>query len=407
MVDLVYNWLVLPLLQISIGIAQLVSPKLRERKRNLSLPSKTSTGQPSHPRLLFHAASMGELEQVIPLMNEIKKRWPMAHVTYSCTSPSGFHHARRQACIDQVVYLPIDTKQNAQRFISALQPDVVIINRYDVWPNTMRVASSHCPVLLINATHPSVADSPLLTSWVRDFYSLFSEIVAVSENDAGKLAQLTGKAINSLPDTRIDRVLERIQKPDSSVEYLRADTCITIVVGSSWPEDEELFVDFVKETGNDTIRLIIVPHEPTEQALQRIEQLLPCTRLSMASGDTSGHILVDSVGKLLALYSIADAAFVGGGFGAGVHSTTEAAAYGIPVACGPRIQRSRDATMLQQVGLVTSVSTCAELHKWAYEQVLDADARQRTRIVANDVFTQRSGSTIRYADIITRYIGQC
>jgi len=141
------------------------------------------------------------------------------------------------------------------------------------------------------------------------------------------------------------------------------------------------------------LRMIIVPHEPTEYALRRIESLIPCTRWSNTTPETGGHLLVDKMGLLLSLYTIGDAAFVGGGFGGGVHSVTEAAGCGLPTACGPRIERSRDAEALQDSGVLNVVRDSGEMRQWLNRIVLDTEARSRMSTDVRQFMSERTGSS--------------
>ncbi len=400
MVSILYNALILPLLRMALWAGRALSPKLRLRsgaeKEALRRAAQTS----GKPRILFHASSMGELEQVIPIMHELKRRMPNSCIILSCSSPSGYNHALRQPCIDAALYLPVDTRRNARRFIEATSPDVFVINRYDVWPNVVKTAVSRCRVLLINATYPSVADSPLLRKWVKKFYRKISSITAVSDSDATKLSALCDRPIHHIPDTRVDRVLERIASADATTDILRSTGRPTLLLGSTWPEDEDLLFATLLKIDASRLRLIIVPHEPTEQALKRIEQHVSCQRLSRIQPPYDGNVLVDSVGHLLSLYRLADAAYVGGGFGAGVHSTTEPVGYGLPVACGPHIARSRDAQEYHRSVLLSIVSTSAELSSWIQTTVLDRSAREAASLQSKHYLAQRTGSAHVYAEMI-------
>jgi len=404
MVNFLYNALILPMLQVGLLVGQAVSPKLRSRRADDRLSYSKNSIQQGSPRILLHASSMGELEQILPLISILKRDLPSSCIMVSCSSPSGYQHAVRQPVIDESLYAPVDTNRNVRKFLNRTQPDIVVINRYDVWPNFVKQASAQCPIVLVNATCPSVADSPLLHSWVREFYSMLTLITAVTARDAERLRNLTGKEVVHLPDTRIDRVIEKMGISDSSIEPLRRTSCITLVVGSSWQDDEDVILATIDKIAETRLRLVIVPHEPTEQTLRRIEGRIDCVRLSVGIPSNNEHVLVDTVGKLLSLYRIADAAFVGGGFGAGVHSTTEPAAYGIPVACGPHIERSRDAQELQDAGLLRVVTQTEEATQWIKQVVLDTQQRLHNRTTAQAYMEQRAGSSAAYAEIIKSFL---
>jgi 3-deoxy-D-manno-octulosonic-acid transferase len=289
----------------------------------------------------------------------------------------------------------------------AIRADVIVIDRYDVWPTFMQEARHRgIPVVLMNATFPSAARSRALGGIVRSAYERIHTITAVSMADAGALSAWLGRTIPALPDTRMDRVLERIATPDPKVLGLRRPTVPTIVLGSCWPPDEEIMFDAVGIVGDPSIRLIIVPHEPTEDAMGRIERRLPVTRLSQVTDETTGHILVDAVGHLLSLYAIADAAHVGGGFGVGVHSLAEPAGYGVPLSCGPAIDRSRDGADLVELGACTVIRSAADAARWITSVVLEPRARQEAGSRALDYVRTRSGAAKQYAIHIASLINE-
>jgi 3-deoxy-D-manno-octulosonic-acid transferase len=152
----------------------------------------------------------------------------------------------------------------------------------------------------------------------------------------------------------------------------------------------------------ESLRIIIVPHEPKPPTLERLENMLPLTRWSLSTPETQGHLVMDSVGLLLSLYAIADAAFVGGGFGSGVHSVTEAAAYGLPVACGPFVDRSPDAQALHALGALTTVTHARDFADWLRDVVFLAQEQQRIGKLAAEALASKAGSS----DVIARRIAE-
>lgn len=358
-----------------------------------------------HPRIHFHAASMGELEQCVTVVEHLMGSGIALEFTVSCSSPSGYEHALRLNHITVAAYLPLDTVRSVERFLSAARPDVIVIDRYDLWPHFIKGASQRgIPIHVINATMPSAGRSLLLRSWIRTMYQRVRTITAVSAHDASQLSDLVRREIHWKPDTRRDRVVLQKRSIGDQFDYLKRTGVTTIVAGSTWPPDEDLLISALRELNDPTIRVIIVPHEPTEAAISRIQERLASTRLSKVTSDTVGHIIVDSIGKLLALYSLADAAIVGGGHGVGVHSVTEPAGYFIPIACGPRIERSNDASLLQQGLALTVVMTTKDLTEWVLDVVLNTTIREivdgelRTFILAN------TGASDDYAEMILQDI---
>lgn len=365
-----------------------------------SVPPRSS----NHARVLVHAASMGELEQCVPIVSTLLTATPSLEIIISCSSPSGVRHAKTLPGITAVVYHPFEERHDIASFFASVQPDVVVIDRYDVWPLFIdELHSRDIPVLLINATFPSSATNRLLRSAMSTTYRRLTHITAVTTDDARLLQEFVGHTIPSLPDSRVDRVCERVAHARDFFAHLRRDTT-TLVIGSSWDDDLAILIPSIRQISADDLRVVIVPHEPTESTLTSIETQLPCTRLSHATAETPGHIVVDTVGALLSLYALADAAYVGGGFGTGVHSVLEPAGYGIPLACGPHIDRSRDAVALRQQGACTVLRSQHEADRWIHEVARSADSRQRIGAVAHSYVASQTGSSNVYAAAIQQFI---
>jgi len=412
--DLVYRYLVLPLVWIAARIASLFNAKMQRRfsegktsRRIAQRPDSTvlsyeyAAPKTNTPRILFHASSMGEFEQLLPVIQLLRNNVSNLTVIASFFSPSGYAHGIKLPDVDICTYLPFDTKRSVRTYLDTYLPDVIVIDRYDVWRTFILEATARkIPVLLINATFPSGARG-LLRYWFADIYRRLTFISAVTLADARKLSELTRRAVTVLPDTRVDRVIEKCTAPEASIEALRRPDILTIVLGSCWSPEETLAFDVLT---TPSVRLIIVPHEPTPKVIAAIQARIPSTLLSRCNADTHGHILVDSVGRLLSLYAIADAAIVGGGFGAGVHSVTEPAVYGMPIATGPYIQRSADALRLFDLGLLHVVRSAADLLTWYQTSVASTVRRQTIAVATRSAMIEHAGSSQTHADRIKSYL---
>lgn len=406
-IDTLYQRLALPVAGVLLAASTLFSTKARDRQvlsretRDLSpLPA------PRHRRIWMHAASMGEFEQLVPVIDELRAHDVEIEIIVTVTSPSGLRHARNTKGVNAAYILPFDRPKDMQRWFETILPSIIVIDRYDVWRTMILEADArNIPVVVINATTPTGSRIPAVRPWFADTYCLIDSITAVTEQDAAELRALTGRVdIEYDSDTRVDRVLKRLSSPDEDILSYRTAGQKTLIIGSSWPEDEDLLIESLHGSPDLDLRCIIVPHEPTESALTRIEQRLPCTRWSRSTSTTPGHLLVDSVGKLLSLYAIADAAFVGGGFGAGVHSVTEPAGYELPICSGPRIERSRDAVDLQRAEVLTVVENAKDLTRWLRSVVFDPLQRSYAQQCAHDYIESHRGSARRYAQkIIERW----
>jgi len=401
--DLFYNVLVVPLLAVWLWSSRILGGKLRMRAQD----EQSAFATASHVQLLglrcwFHAASMGEFEQCIPVITAVREKIPNAVIIATFTSPSGYRHVQRMNIADVVLYLPIDSKRNARRFFDALHPDVGVIVRYDLWRNHAREARRrHVPVHVIDATVPAMTRYRSLRSWISALYRSVTSVTAMTPGDAEQLATLMHRSIPYMPDTRYDRILQRISNPDPAILALQRPDKITVILGSSWPDDEDVFLAAFQHLADPRMRCIIVPHEPTPAHIHRLRSKLNATLLSeVVDPSITEHIIVDSVGSLLSLYAIADAAFVGGGFGSGVHSLAEPAGYGLALACGPHVQRSRDATALLSVGALSMISTQANVTQWLRTVVLEPIARKQFGDRARTMITSQAGSSHRCAALI-------
>lgn len=403
-----YQGIAVPALRLCLGIVAPFNAKVRRRLAQESTLWKSASWRlttDQRRRVWFHAASMGELEQLLPIIERLRVLRSDLCIVTTCTSPSGRDHAAAQACIDHALYLPLDRQRTIRAFITAIDPLMVIIDRYDLWPAMISELHHRAvPIHVINATMPSSARWPFMRSFTRRVYAMVSCLTAVSETDADQLGDLLNRSVNWLPDTRMDRVMERVQRAAESAPVLPAWSGKTLVLGSTWPDDETMMLSAFASFPRSGWRLVIVPHEPSEGALRSIEQRISCVRLSSIADGHSAHtphVLVDSVGRLLELYSSATAAYVGGGFGAGVHSLAEPAGFGLPLACGPGIERSREAAALIASDALSVLHIVDQARAWLHtidDPAFCAAAERSTR----DYVSSNTGSAEAYLTVILK-----
>ncbi|MDZ7267005.1 MAG: hypothetical protein ONB48_05465 [candidate division KSB1 bacterium] len=334
---------------------------------------------PDRPRFWLHAASLGECEQAKPILLELGRHFPHSVRVLTVFSPSAYQNLSRQNLPAEVMcYLPIDTLTNARRFLALVNPAAGVVIRHDYWPNFIWQARRRGVFLLLaNASVSANAATRRYWPGVRHFHreilANFAVIAAVSPAAAESLQPLLRhpERLRILGDTRYDQVLLRAQQADLG-RILPANwrpEAPVLVAGSTWPSDEEVLLPAFVAARQQVpgLRMILVPHEPTAAHLagleQRFQELhLPAARLSQpAAAGGAAILLVDRIGVLAELYGAGQIAFVGGSFGPGVHSVLEAAAHGIPVLFGPRMNNSPEALEMKNAGLgrvVTDVATC-------------------------------------------------
>ncbi len=369
LIDALYNAIVVPTIRLLLLVGTYFHPKL---KRRAQIAASTDP-LPNHC-YWFHASSMGEFEQLSPIIREIHSFRPDVPIVVSLWSPSGYTRAKSHAQVHRVILLPADSHANMVNLVRELNPLCLVVDRYDLWRNmTVAASAQKVPIVVVNATFPGYATIRLLHAWIADTYSRCTTIFAVTNAHAQRFQQLLprdGITVKFLPDTRIDEVVARVAQNRSSAHPLFRSDLFTIVAGSTWPTDVRLLhaafelLRLELPEVAQRLRLIIVPHEPSQQAVTSIRKLFHARTPAECSSDYRGHIVVDTVGHLVTLYGIANAAWVGGGFEAGVHSTTEPVVYGLEVACGPKIDKSADAQAYEDLGVLTRIARKEELVDW-------------------------------------------
>jgi 3-deoxy-D-manno-octulosonic-acid transferase len=353
-----------------------LSARFREREKGAAA-MQFKSAPAGHIHYWFHAASLGEFEQARPIIEYIRKHKPDAWISVSFFSPSGYRvrHAYPQA--DQVFYIPLDTKEKADQLVQQLQPDHAIFVRYELWPNLLHMLRhANIPVYSINATFPRSALWKYAPNILRSILMQYTVLFTVSEAETRLFESLIPDhpGIISGSDTRLDRIagiVKQMQdKDDPDYKSIIPSNILqsgipTIVLGSVWPADIELFAAALSAI-QQQVNLIIVPHQPDEHYVRHAQAMFPgalcLSRLQ--PGMRSKYIIADGIGYLLRLYSVADAAYVGGGFGAGVHSVAEPAGYGIPLACGPFTHRSPDAVILEHMAALRVIKDVPAIIAW-------------------------------------------
>lgn len=327
----------------------------------------------SRPLVWFHAPSVGEGLQALPVIELFRSRRPDVQLAYTFYSPSaeGFS---RSLPVDFVDYLPFDTFDNADGVISALQPGALVFSKLDIWPLlTERAAAARVPVGVVSATLPESSGrrGVFARALLGDAYRSLSRVGAIDEKDGERLREqgVRGERIIVTGDTRYDQVWSRAHRSHSVLVQTLRSARPTLVAGSTWPTDEShLLVAWARIRDKiPDARLVIAPHEASAAHIRAIESWVRAggfrlARIDAVDAPDADVILVDRYGVLGDLYALADVAFVGGGFhSAGLHSVLEPAAFGAPVLFGPRNDKSRDAGKLIEAGGGAVVTGDADL----------------------------------------------
>jgi 3-deoxy-D-manno-octulosonic-acid transferase len=308
------------------------------------------TGKPGQKFIWFHCASLGEFEQGRPIIESIKKKLPDHKIFLTFFSPSGFEIRKNYEGADYIYYLPIDTRSNAAKFIGLVQPRMVIFIKYEYWYNYLEeLTTRKIPVYIASAIfRPGQHFFQCYGGWFREQLKKITGFFVQDTESEVLLHSIGITSVSVTGDTRFDRVYDiaRQDRPFPVISSFCRDAKV-IVAGSTWEEDEELLFPLIN-TNYKGLKFILAPHETHAARIDSLVRRLnkPCIKYSEATDDTvlnAKILLIDSIGILAYLYKFATLAYVGGGFGAGIHNILEAAAFGIPVVFGPRYAKFREA----------------------------------------------------------------
>ena len=323
----------------------------------------------------FHAASLGEFEQGRPLMEELRREHPEYKILLTFFSPSGYEVRKNYDGADIITYLPLDTITNARRFLRAVRPVMAYFIKYEFWYNYLHILK-HRGVPVYSVSSIFRPDQVFFKWYGRQYgkvLNCFTHFFVQNEVSKELLAKIGIKNVTIVGDTRFDRVLQikEAAKQLPIVEAFVKESGVrsqesvghskpkVFVAGSSWPPDEEIFIKYFNQ--HPEWKLIIAPHVIGEDHLRQIEKLLEgrkvvrYTKISENSenseySENADVLIIDCFGLLSSIYRYGDVAYVGGGFGVGIHNLLEAAVWSVPVFFGPNNQKFQEAQGLKQNG---------------------------------------------------------
>ncbi|MFV0272735.1 MAG: 3-deoxy-D-manno-octulosonic acid transferase [Macellibacteroides fermentans] len=352
----------------------------------------------------FHASSLGEFEQGRPLIEKIKAEHPEYKILLTFFSPSGYEVRKNYGGVDVVCYLPFDTPYRVKKFLDLSKPVMAIFIKYEFWDNYLsELKRRNIPVYIVSAIFRK---EQLFFKWYGGMYrkvlSYFTHIFVQDDASRELLSKYGVTNVSVFGDTRFDRVQDvykntkQVPMVELFVNNNRSDNQLTMVAGSSWQQDEEVYLNYFNE--HPELKLIIAPHEIHKDHLMHIESMLkrPSIRLSEATEkDIKGKscLVVDSFGLLSSIYRYGDLAYIGGGFGAGIHNVLEAAVYGIPVIFGPKYQKFKEARDLLQVGGAFSITDEKTFESKMEELSTYRDLLEAAGAAAGDFVKSNIGAT--------------
>ncbi len=358
----------------------------------------------------LHAASLGEFEQGVPVLEALKKEFPAYKILVTFFSPSGYEVKKNNPLADFTTYLPLDTKANAKKFIELVNPKLAIFVKYEVWPNYLKyLKENKSPSLLISGNFRKdqvffKSQGNFMKNVLKSFDHLF-----VQNQSSKELLNFHGfKNVSISGDTRFDRVSQQLQL-DNKLDFIEdfKNNKICLVCGSTWPEDENLLLEFIN-TAEDDVKIILAPHQIKEKQIENFRNQLQ--KESVLFSEKSNHnlkdfpiLIIDTVGLLTKIYAYANLAYVGGAAGnTGLHNILEPAAFGVPILIGKNHQKFPEAKLLLNKGGLFAVKTSAECTAVLNKLVNDENYRNKIGTISKEFIQENQGATPKIMDFIKR-----
>ena len=379
--------------------------------RKVVFPTLEQKIKPSDKTIWFHAASLGEYEQGLPVIEKIKEKFPSHKIVVTFFSPSGYEVRKNNTVADVTVYLPLDTPKNAKEFLTLVKPELVFFIKYEYWLNYLsELKELKTPTYMISGIF---RENQMFFKWYGGFYrkalDTFTYFFVQNENSKKLLRQLGKANVAVSGDTRFDRVAAILEK-DNSLDFISEfkNNTLTIVVGSSWPKDESLLVDFIN-SNKYNVKFIIAPHNIKTEQIEHLKNSI-ATKTVLFSERKEKNLadydvfIIDTIGILTKIYSYADIAYVGGGFGnPGVHNILEPATYGVPIVIGPNYSHFTEASALVNLEGCISISNKKELETTLMNLILIEVERDEKGHICETFVQMNKGATTIIMNTISNF----
>ncbi len=354
---------------------------------------------PSDRIVWIHVASLGEFEQGRPLMEQIRKQYPEFKILLTFFSPSGYEVRKDYKGADYIFYMPIDTPRNVGRFLDIAHPEIAVFVKYEFWLNYLRqlkARGARTYVISSIFRRNSIFFRSYGFLW-RQALDAFDRIFVQNEESRELLHGIGFDNVIVAGDTRFDRVAaiaEAVKRIDA-IETFKGDAPL-FIAGSTWKPDEEILMELIAD--NPRIKFVIAPHEMDEARINRIMtqtcgRAVRYTHCDAQSLARSQVLILDTVGILASVYRYASWAYIGGGFGVGIHNTLEAATFALPIAFGPNYAKFKEARDMVALGAATKVESAEELKRWFAPLRDDSVLRAKVSSTAKDYTVKNQGAT--------------
>ncbi len=369
-------------------------------EKNISTNDKT---------LWFHCASLGEYEQGLPVFQKLRTHYNNHKIVLSFFSPSGYEIRKNSPIADVVVYLPLDTKQNAKRFLNCVNPELTIFVKYDIWPNFLNeLKHRNLRAILISAAfRKNQSFFKFYGTQLRNALFAFEHIFTQNDISKSLLNSINYTQVTVSGDTRFDRVTGQLEI-DNTLDFIEQfkQNQLCVVAGSTWPEDETLLINYINSEASKDLKFIIAPHNIKASQIKNIQEKLNAKTV-LYSNKTEKQLLnaqvfiVDTIGLLSKIYNYAEIAYVGGAIGiTGLHNTLEPAVFGIPIIIGNNHSKFPEAqAMINNKGMF-SISTQKEFNSILNDLVKNQDNRLQSGKNNENYIKKNKGAVIQILDYL-------
>ena len=392
---------------IIIKIAALFNSKLKQgvdgRKDTFS---KLKAGITTKDKTFwFHCASLGEYEQGLPVFEALKAKHPNYKVVLSFFSPSGYEIRKNAKIADVVVYLPLDSKANAKQFLDLVNPAYILFVKYEIWPNFLHeIKKRNLKAILISAVfRRDQSFFKWYGSYTKSALFGFNHIFTQDENSKKLLQNIGYDSVSISGDTRFDRVSNQLTI-NNSVSFIEEfkDNKLCVVFGSTWPEDDKLYIDYINNTANTNVKFVIAPHNIKASYITSLKTQLKVKTTCFSDLSETHNLedynvfILDTIGYLSKVYSYANIAYVGGGAGStGLHNILEPAVFGIPILIGENYEKFPEAKMLIELGGVTSIPNAFAFNATINDLIRDKTLRNNQGEITENFINKNRGAVIK------------
>jgi 3-deoxy-D-manno-octulosonic-acid transferase len=348
----------------------------------------------------FHCSSLGEFEQGRPVIEKIRELAPEKKILLTFYSPSGYEIRKNYPGADYIFYLPLDTRRNARRFIRIVRPVKAFFIKYEFWYHILKeLQKTRTDTYLISAIfRKNQVYFAWYGKWFRRMLKYFNHLFVQDEQSMQNLSRIGITHVTISGDTRFDRVFSIADKTEKIpvIEVFTADNN-TLIMGSTWPGDEEILIRYIHEN-TLPLKYIIAPHEVHEANIRRIEgrikkNTIRYTNLDHSDPETADVLVIDTIGILSSVYQYGTLAYIGGGFGKGIHNILEAATFGLPVIFGPNFHKFKEAHDLIKSGVGFTISGYDELHQIFNALLTEEKILQSVSVKARNYVISSKGAT--------------